>query len=70
MNKLNILSLLLGLALASKKKGCDNCFNILSLDGARYNGLMTAKFVAFMEEKAYNVAKRELPNDKCFKQNV
>jgi len=30
---------------------------------------MTAKFLEFMEEKAYNVAKREF-SDVCFKKNV
>lgn len=35
-------------------------FNILSLDSAKYKGYMTAKFVSYMEQYSYNVAKRDL----------
>lgn len=50
MNKYLILSLLLGLVLPKERAvDCDDCFNILSLDGGRYNGLITARFVSFIE---------------------
>lgn len=35
-------------------------FNILSLDAAKYKGYMTAQFVSYMEQYAYNIAKRDL----------
>ena len=38
-------------------------YNILSLDAAKYKGLMTAKFVDYMESLAYNIAKRDI---QCF----
>ena len=60
---MNILLLLIGLVAAdgdhSRPVKCEGCYNILSLDGGRYNGLMTARFVDFMETKAYFIAKRE-----------
>jgi hypothetical protein len=31
-------------------------YNILSLDAAKYKGYMTANFVSYMEQKAYQVA--------------
>ena len=31
---------------------------ILSLDSGQHKGFMTAKFVSFMEERAYNIARR------------
>jgi len=34
-------------------------YNILSLDGAKYKGYMTAAFVEYMEENAYNSAVRD-----------
>ena len=39
-------------------------FNILSLDSATYLGLMTARFVSYMESKAYSIATEQVP---CFK---
>lgn len=44
---------------AQKKK-----YNILSLDAAKYKGLMTARAVDYMELLAYNIAYRDIP---CFK---
>jgi patatin-like phospholipase/acyl hydrolase len=35
-------------------------FSILSLDSGRYEGYMTARFVSYMEQYAYTVAKRDL----------
>lgn len=34
-------------------------YNILSLDSAKYNGLMTAQMVDYMEQKAYVIANRD-----------
>jgi len=34
-------------------------YNILALDGAKYKGYMTAAFVEYMEENAYNSAVRD-----------
>lgn len=34
-------------------------YNILSLDSAKYKGYMTAQFVSYMEQFAYNVARRD-----------
>jgi hypothetical protein len=39
-------------------------YNILSLDSASYLGLMTARFVSYMESKSYSIAMDEVP---CFK---
>ena len=43
----------LGSAMAANPK----TFNILSLNGAKYKGYMTASFVSFMEKYSYEVAK-------------
>ena len=37
-------------------------YNILSLDAAKYKGYMTANFISYMEQKAYQIAQRDL----CF----
>ena len=34
-------------------------YNILSLDGAKYKGYMTASFVEYMEQNAYTAARRD-----------
>jgi patatin-like phospholipase/acyl hydrolase len=34
-------------------------YNILSLDGAKYKGYMTATFVEYMERNAYTAARRD-----------
>lgn len=44
----------LGAVQAQKK------FNILSLDSGKYKGFMTASFVSYMEQFAYNVARRDM----------
>ena len=59
----------LGAMSTASAGACNNCFNILSLDGGKYKGLMTAKFVDFLEEKSFNIAKREL-SEQCFVKNV
>jgi hypothetical protein len=45
--------LLIGSALAAQR------YNILSLDSARYKGLMTSKMIDYMEMKAYQTAIRD-----------
>ena len=35
-------------------------YNILSLDGAKYKGYMTARYISLMELKAYQIAVRDL----------
>jgi len=37
-------------------------YRILSLDSAKYGGLLTAEFVSFLELKAYSIANRDF----CF----
>jgi len=34
-------------------------YNILSLDSAKWHGLMTAQMVDYMEQKAYVIANRD-----------
>lgn len=40
-------------------------FNILSLDSARYAGLITADFLAYMERRAYFIGQ----NNQCYEKN-
>ena len=47
------------MTLLSSTSGAEKRFNILSLDGGTYKGMMTAKFVDIMEEKAYFIAKSQ-----------
>ena len=45
-------------------------YNILSLDSAKWHGLMTAQMVDYMEQKAYVIANRdECPIDDLNKEN-
>ena len=42
------------------KKVCREPYNILSLESAKYKGLMTAKFIDYIESLAYNIAVRDI----------
>jgi len=57
MLKLNYLALSCLLSLATA--GEFPRYNILSLDGAKYKGYMTATFVEYMERNAYSAAVRD-----------
>ena len=51
-NKLQAIFFLTSFSSAKK-------FNILSLDGAKYKGYMTASFVEYIERNAYSTAVRD-----------
>lgn len=55
---------LLSIGLSSTKN-----YNILSLDSAKYAGLMTADFVSYLEQRSYSIARRE-KSKYCYPKNT
>ena len=52
-----LFGLILGLCIAAAKKS--DRYNVLSLEAGAYAGILTAKFVDFMEERSYVIAMTE-----------
>lgn len=65
---LNMALAVIVCALAAHASAKGAKYNILSLDAAKYAGIMTADFVGYMEKRAYSIA-REDGRGFCYPEN-